>query len=152
MSRKALLREDLRSPCTEEVAVFHAFSRIVGKARSEFVVLDTAPTGHTMLLLDATGAYHRQMVRDLESWAGRIVTPLMRLQDPAYTRIVLVTLPEITPVSEAAALQDDLQASRNRALCVGDQQKPARGGHARPAAHRATWQASTYKFSGYEMV
>lgn len=53
---KALLREDLRSPCTEEVAVFHAFSRIVAKARSEFVVLDTAPTGHMMLLLDATGA------------------------------------------------------------------------------------------------
>ena len=107
---KALLREDLRSPCTEEVAVFHAFSRIVGKARSEFVVLDTAPTGHTMLLLDATGAYHRQVVRDLESFGhGRIVTPLMRLQDPAYTRIVLVTLPEITPVSEAAALQEDLR-------------------------------------------
>ena len=101
---KALLREDLRSPCTEEVAVFHAFSRIVGKARSEFVVLDTAPTGHTMLLLDATGAYHRQVVRDLESFGhALIVTPLMRLQDPAYTRIVLVTLPEITPVSEAAA-------------------------------------------------
>lgn len=107
---KALLREDLRSPCTEEVAVFHAFSRIVGKARSEFVVLDTAPTGHTMLLLDATGAYHRQVVRDLESFGhARIVTPLMRLQDPAYTRIVLVTLPEITPVSEAAALQEDLR-------------------------------------------
>ena len=107
---KALLREDLRSPCTEEVAVFHAFSRIVGKARSEFVVLDTAPTGHTMLLLDATGAYHKQMVRDLDPHAqGRIVTPLMRLQDPAYTRILLVALPEITPVSEAAALQDDLQ-------------------------------------------
>ena len=107
---KALLREDLRSPCTEEVAVFRAFSRIVGKARSEFVVLDTAPTGHTMLLLDATGAYHKQMVSDLDPLAqGRIVTPLMRLQDPAYTRILLVALPEITPVSEAAALQDDLR-------------------------------------------
>ena len=110
---RALLLEDLRSPCTEEVAVFHAFSRVVGEARSAFVVLDTAPTGHTLLLMDATGAYHRQMTREFESSAAaRVVTPLMRLQDPAYTRIVLVTLPEITPVSEAAALQDDLRRAR----------------------------------------
>jgi arsenite-transporting ATPase len=108
---RALLLEDLRSPCTEEVAVFHAFARTVGEARSAFVVLDTAPTGHTLLLMDATGAYHRQMSREFEGGAaaGRFVTPLMRLQDPDYTRIVLVTLPEITPVSEAAGLQDDLR-------------------------------------------
>ncbi len=106
---QALLREDLRSPCTEEVAVFHAFSRIVSEARSAFVVLDTAPTGHSLLLMDATGAYHRQMVREFEGQGGRIVTPLMRLQDAAYTRIILVTLPEVTPVSQAAALQDDLR-------------------------------------------
>lgn len=107
---KALLLEDLASPCTEEVAVFHAFSRVVAEARSAFVVLDTAPTGHTLLLLDATGAYHRQMTSQLDpSGPGRIVTPLMRLQDPALTRVVLVTLPETTPVSEAAALQEDLR-------------------------------------------
>ena len=106
----ALLREDLASPCTEEVAVFHAFSRIVAEARAAFVVLDTAPTGHTLLLLDATGAYHRQMTRQLDpSSPGRIVTPLMRLQDPNHTRVMLVTLPETTPVSEAAALQEDLR-------------------------------------------
>jgi arsenite-transporting ATPase len=105
--------EDLRSPCTEEVAVFHAFSRIVGEARSAFVVLDTAPTGHTLLLMDATGAYHRQMTREFEGTnAARVLTPLMRLQDPDYTRIVLVTLPEVTPVSEAASLQDDLRRAR----------------------------------------
>ena len=108
-----LLLEDLRSPCTEEVAVFHAFSRVVAEARSSFVVLDTAPTGHTLLLLDATGAYHRQLTHDLEgSVLGRVVTPLMRLQDPAWTRIVLVTLPETTPVSEAAVLQEDLRRAR----------------------------------------
>jgi arsenite-transporting ATPase len=107
---KALLLEDLASPCTEEVAVFHAFSHVVAEARAAFVVLDTAPTGHTLLLLDATGAYHRQMTRQLEpSGVGRVITPLMRLQDPAYTRVILVTLPETTPVSEAAALQDDLR-------------------------------------------
>ena len=106
---RALLREDLASHCTEEVAVFHAFSRIVAEARSAFVVMDTAPTGHTLLLLDATGAYHRQMTRDLGPVQGRVVTPLMRLQDPDYTRVVLVTLPETTPVSEAASLQEDLR-------------------------------------------
>ncbi|MBU2483694.1 MAG: arsenical pump-driving ATPase [Alphaproteobacteria bacterium] len=107
---KALLLEDLASPCTEEVAVFHAFSRVVGEARSAFVVIDTAPTGHTLLLLDATGAYHRQMTRHLEPGAsGRLITPLMRLQDPDYTRVILVALPETTPVSEAGALQDDLR-------------------------------------------
>jgi arsenite-transporting ATPase len=102
--------EDLRSPCTEEVAVFHAFSKIVSEGRSAFVVLDTAPTGHSLLLMDATGAYHRQMMREFEGHgAGRVVTPLMRLQDAAYTKIILVTLPEVTPVSQAAALQDDLR-------------------------------------------
>jgi len=107
---QALLREDLRSPCTEEVAVFHAFSRIVSEARSAFVVLDTAPTGHSLLLMDATGAYHRQMLREFEGKnTGHIVTPLMRLQDGSYTKIILVTLPEVTPVSQAAALQDDLR-------------------------------------------
>lgn len=110
---QALLLEDLQSPCTEEVAVFHAFSRIVGEGRSAFVVLDTAPTGHSMLLMDATGAYHRQMTREFEGrGAAHVVTPLMRLQDAAYTKIVLVTLPEATPVSQAAALQDDLRRAR----------------------------------------
>jgi arsenite-transporting ATPase len=104
------MRRRRGAPCTEEVAVFHAFSRVVAEARSAFVVLDTAPTGHTLLLMDATGAYHRQMMRDFEpSAAGRMVTPLKRLQDPAYTRVILVTLPETTPVSEAAALQTDLR-------------------------------------------
>jgi arsenite-transporting ATPase len=93
--------------------VFHAFSRIVAEARGAFVVMDTAPTGHTLLLLDATGAYHRQMTRDMGSaTAGRIVTPLMRLQDPDHTRVILVTLPETTPVSEAASLQDDLRRAK----------------------------------------
>ncbi len=110
---RALMLEDLRSPCTEEVAVFHAFSHIVSEARSSFVVLDTAPTGHSMLLMDATGAYHRQMTRELEGkGSARFVTPLMRLQDPAYTKIILVTLPETTPVLQAQALQEDLRRAK----------------------------------------
>jgi arsenite-transporting ATPase len=107
---RALMLEDLKSPCTEEVAVFHAFSRVVSEARSAFVVLDTAPTGHSLLLMDATGAYHRQMMREFEGQtSARLVTPLMRLQDPEYTKIILVALPEVTPVSQAQALQDDLR-------------------------------------------
>jgi len=109
---KKLLLEDLQSPCTEEVAVFHAFSSMVSKAQNAFVVMDTAPTGHSLLLMDATGAYHKQSLRDL-SKAGisssRIVTPLMRLQDPKYTQIILVTLPETTPVIQAQELQEDLR-------------------------------------------
>ena len=108
---RALLLEDLQSPCTEEVAVFHAFSRVVSEARSAFVVMDTAPTGHSLLLMDATGAYHRQMMREFKgrNGAGRVLTPLMRLQDPQHTRIIIATLAEQTPVSQAAALQADLK-------------------------------------------
>jgi arsenite-transporting ATPase len=117
---KALLLEDLQSPCTEEVAVFHAFSRVVNEARTNFVVLDTAPTGHSLLLMDATGAYHRQMVQQYEGNEGsegkpgalHIITPLMRLQDASMTRVIIVTLPEVTPVSQAAALQDDLRRAQ----------------------------------------
>jgi arsenite/tail-anchored protein-transporting ATPase len=107
---RALLAEDLRSPCYEEVAVFTAFTRIVAKARAGFVVLDTAPTGHTLLLLDATGSYHRQLASTgPQDKSVRIVTPLMKLRDPAYTKILLVTLAETTPVAEAARLQSDLR-------------------------------------------
>jgi arsenite/tail-anchored protein-transporting ATPase len=106
---RALLEEDLRSPCTEEVAVFHAFSKIVAGARRELVIMDTAPTGHTLLLLDAAGSYHREILRNAGDRAGAVVTPLMRLRDPEYTRVLLVTLAETTPVLEAAALAADLR-------------------------------------------
>src|SRR5690606_15373101 len=78
---RAMLEEDLRSPCTEEIAVFQAFSRIIREARSSFVVMDTAPTGHTLLLLDATGAYHREVTRQMRGGL-HVRTPLMQLQDP----------------------------------------------------------------------
>ncbi len=103
-----LLAEDLRSPCSQEVAVFQAFRQLLGRAREGFVVIDTAPTGHTLLLLDVTGAFHRQVVQDVGQ-RFRVVTPLMRLQDPDYSRVLIVTLAETTPVAEAADLQDDLR-------------------------------------------
>ncbi len=106
----ALLEEDLRSPCTEEIAVFRAFARTVAAGRDGIVVLDTAPTGHTLLLLDATEAYHRELGRQARETAPPEVRELLpRLRDPAFTRVLVVALPEATPVHEAAALQADLR-------------------------------------------
>ncbi|MFA9478728.1 arsenical pump-driving ATPase [Phycisphaerales bacterium AB-hyl4] len=105
---RALLEEDLRSPCTEEIAVFQAFSRAIREASKKFVVVDTAPTGHTLLLLDATGSYHKEVMRHAAP-NTKLVTPMMRLQDAEQTKMLLVTLPETTPVLEAAQLQDDLR-------------------------------------------
>jgi arsenite-transporting ATPase len=106
---RALLEEDLRSPCTEEIAVFQAFSRIIREAGKKFVVMDTAPTGHTLLLLDATGAYHREVSRQMGDKGLHFTTPMMQLQDPKQTKVLIVTLAETTPVLEAAHLQDDLR-------------------------------------------
>ena len=105
---QAALAEDLMSPCTAEVAVFQQFSRAVHDSRRKFVVMDTAPTGHT-LLLDATGSYHREISRQMGAANMAYSTPLMRLQDPAQTKIIIVTLAETTPVLEAVGLQDDLE-------------------------------------------
>lgn len=105
----AVLEEDLRSPCTEEIAVFQAFSRVIKDADDHFVIMDTAPTGHTLLLLDATGAYHREMVRQMGKTHDHVITPMMQLQDPEKTKVIIVTLAETTPVLEAANLQNDLR-------------------------------------------
>jgi len=105
----ALLKEDLSSPCTEEIAVFQAFAREVDRATGRIVVVDTAPTGHTILLLDAAQAYHREVQRQSRGVSDAVRALLPRLRDPAFTRIVLCTLAEATPVHEAAALQADLQ-------------------------------------------
>jgi len=105
----ALLEEDLSSPCTEEIAVFQAFARTVDAAVDGIVVIDTAPTGHTILLLDAAQSYHKEVMRQAKSVTEAVRKLLPRLRDPAFTRIVLCTLPEATPVHEAAALQADLR-------------------------------------------
>jgi arsenite-transporting ATPase len=104
-----LLEEDLRSPCTEEIAVFRAFAQAVAQGEDGFVILDTAPTGHTLLLLDAAEAYHREVSRTQGAAPKSVRQLLPRLRDPEFTRVLLVTLPEATPVHEAAQLQDDLR-------------------------------------------
>ena len=106
-----LLREDLESPCTEEVAVFQAFSKAIQQAKRKFVVVDTAPTGHTLLLLDTTGSYHKEVLRNTKMDADKLKTPYMYLQDPEYSKLLIVSLPETTPITEAARLQDDLRRS-----------------------------------------
>lgn len=105
---RAMLEEDLRSPCTEEIAVFRAFARTVAAGKDGFVVLDTAPTGHTILLLDAAEAYHREVLRSQGAMPEAVRELLPRLRDPAYTHVLIVTLAEATPVHEAERLQGDL--------------------------------------------
>jgi arsenite-transporting ATPase len=111
-SARALLEEDLRSPCTEEIAVFCAFARVVAQGADRFVVLDTAPTGHTLLLLDATEAYHREIARKASNLPEEVQQLLPRLRDPKFTQVLIVTLAEATPVHEAAALQTDLRRAQ----------------------------------------
>jgi len=105
---RALLEEDLRSPCTEEIAVFRAFADTVARGADQFVVIDTAPTGHTLLLLDAAEAYHREVLRRANGTSDPVQRLLPRLRDPEFTMVLLVTLPEATPIHEAMQLERDL--------------------------------------------
>lgn len=123
---RALLEEDLRSPCTEEIAVFRAFARTVAAGQDGFVVLDTAPTGHTLLLLDAARSYHREIERSSSDIPESVAELLPRLRDPAYTRVLIVTLPEATPVNEARRLGEELRrAGINPWACVVNQSMSA---------------------------
>lgn len=132
-----LLEEDLRSPCTEEIAVFRAFAREVGKGSDRFVVLDTAPTGHTLLLLDASEAYQRELERQSGSSQPEEVLHLLeRLRDPEYTHVFLVTLPEATPVHEAAALQEDLRRAHIEPFAWVINQSLANSGTHDPLLHQ----------------
>ncbi len=139
----ALLEEDLRSPCTEEIAVFRAFARTVDQGKDGFVVLDTAPTGHTLLLLDAAEAYHREVMRAQGDIPEAVRELLPRLRDEAYTRVLIVTLPESTPVHEAERLQEELARAGiepyawiiNQSLLASNTRDPllcARGGYEAP--------------------
>ena len=105
----ALLEEDLASPCTEEIAVFQAFAATVNQAKDRIVVMDTAPTGHTILLLDAAQSFHKEVSRQAKAVPDAVLNLLPRLRDPDFTKILLCTLPEATPVHEAAQLQEDLR-------------------------------------------
>ena len=108
---RAVLAEDLASPCTEEIAVFHAFARTVDEAQDGFVVVDMAPTGHTLLLLDAARTYHRELTRQTGQMPDQVLQLLDRLRNPKRAHVLLVALPEATPVHEAARLQADLARS-----------------------------------------
>ena len=105
----AYIEEDLRSPCTQEIAVFRAFAEIVEKAEDQVVIIDTAPTGHTLLLLDSTQSYHREVERTKGEIPVSVQNLLPRLRDKEQTEVIIVTLPEATPVFEAERLQEDLK-------------------------------------------
>ncbi|MGG3452058.1 arsenical pump-driving ATPase [Domibacillus aminovorans] len=108
----AYLKEDLESPCTEEIALFRAFADVVEKSENEIVVIDTAPTGHTLLLLDSTEAYHKEMSRSTGDVPESVKKLLPRLRNPEETGVVIVTLAEATPVLEAGRLQEDLKRAQ----------------------------------------
>ena len=108
---REVLVEDLASPCTEEIAVFQAFARTVAAAQDSYVVVDTAPTGHTLLLLDAARTYHRELTRQSGQMPEHVLHLLDRLRDTTHTHVLLVAVPEATPVHEAARLQVDLARS-----------------------------------------
>ncbi len=105
----AYVEEDLRSPCTQEIAVFRAFAEIVEKSENEIVVIDTAPTGHTLLLLDSTQSYHREIQRTQGDIPESVKKLLPRLRDSEETEVIIVTLAETTPVYEAMRLEEDLK-------------------------------------------
>ena len=105
----AYVEEDLRSPCTQEIAVFRAFAEIVNEADDEIVVIDTAPTGHTLLLLDATQSYHKEIQKSQGDIPESVKNLLPRLRDATETEVVIIALAEATPVYEAMRLQDDLK-------------------------------------------
>jgi len=151
---KAMLEEDLRSPCTEEIAVFRAFARTVDMAKDAFVVLDTAPTGHTILLMDSAEAYHREVNRTQGDMPEAVRSLLPRLRDPAFTRVLIVTLAEATPVHEAERLQADLRRAQiepyawviNQSLLSSGTQDPVllqRGHYEVPYIERVQQNLST---------
>lgn len=104
----AYVEEDLRSPCTQEIAVFRAFAEIVERSENEVVVIDTAPTGHTLLLLDSTQSYHKEIQRSQGDIPESVKKLLPKLRNEDNTEVIIVTLAETTPVYEAMRLQKDL--------------------------------------------
>ncbi|NFS29959.1 arsenical pump-driving ATPase [Clostridium botulinum] len=104
----AYVEEDLRSPCTQEIAVFRAFAEIVERSENEIVVIDTAPTGHTLLLLESTESYNREIVRSEGDIPESVIKLLPKLKNHKDTEVIIVTLAETTPVYEAMRLQEDL--------------------------------------------
>jgi arsenite-transporting ATPase len=139
----AYVEEDLRSPCTQEIAVFRAFAEIVDQAENEVVIIDTAPTGHTLLLLDSTQSYHREVQRSKGEIPVSVQRLLPRLRDESQTEVIIVTLPEATPVFEAERLKTDLNRAGienkwwvvNQCLCMTDTQNPVLMARAQAERH-----------------
>lgn len=149
-----VLVEDLRSPCTEEIAVFREFAATVARAQDSVVVLDTAPSGHTLLLLDAARSFQREVSRQSAEVPPEVEALLDRLVDPEFTRILVVTLAEPTPVHEAEDLQEDLLRAGIRPASWVVNQSLLATGTADPmlatlAQHEARWIDEAAKIGGH---
>ena len=151
------IKEDLRSPCTQEIAIFRAFAEIVAQAEDEIVVIDTAQTGHTLLLLESTAAYDRELKRSQGKTPASVKKLLPRLKSEE-TETVIVTLPEATPVYEAERLREDLQRAQlqvrwwvvNRSFLGLETKNPLLRAR---AAQEAAWiDEVNRKASGWEVL
>ncbi|WP_172197490.1 arsenical pump-driving ATPase [Saccharibacillus qingshengii] len=149
----AYLEEDLKSPCTEEIAIFRAFAELVQRSQDEIVVIDTAPTGHTLLLLDASNEYHKEIERSTLVMPDSVRQLLPRLRNPQETSVLIITLAEATPYYEAIRLQEDLQRAHipvkgwviNQSLAATGTQDPVLGGR---SAAEAQWTRKIEAASG----
>jgi arsenite-transporting ATPase len=114
----ASLEEELESPCTEEIAIFEQFANLLNEPGWDYFVLDTAPTGHTLRLLELPFEYKKQLDMKLKgnttatdnSQANTKIEALIkRLKNPEQASFLLVAYPEFTPIHESHRAMKDLE-------------------------------------------
>jgi arsenite-transporting ATPase len=105
----AFFKEENIKNSEHEIAVFRAFAQIVEHSENEVAVIDTAPMGHTLLLLDSTESYHKEIERSRGDIPQSVKKLLPKLRNADDTEVIIVTLAETTPVHEALRLEADLK-------------------------------------------
>jgi arsenite-transporting ATPase len=114
----ATMEEELNSPCTEEMAAFDKFIQYIEGRDYEVVVFDTAPTGHTLRLLDLPFDYAKQVemmssaaesIENKETAQHRFRDIISTLRDKDMTVFSLVLYPESTPIMESYRAMLDLK-------------------------------------------
>ncbi len=114
-----VMREELNSPCTEEIAAFDLFIEYASQADWEAVVFDTAPTGHTLRMLELPVEWSKQLdvkvfasvdtvaADDVAKQHFSAVIDMMR--DPDSSTFAYVMYPEATPIIEAYRASEELR-------------------------------------------
>ena len=115
------IKEELESPCTEEMAAFDKFMSYVESDDYDYVVFDTAPTGHTLRLLELPFDYSKQVslmvTTNEKSLEAKSVTQkrfekvIARMKNPEQSIFSFVVYPESTPVIEAYRAMLDLKSA-----------------------------------------